>query len=197
MSVAVDVSALPATQYLVMSVLAARHRSGSPSWEFRPKVARALRDLEVAGLVELGAPTASKAIPVTLTPAGAAAVEAGDEVPAPAPGAVPVPRSGNGGRQADAEADADVEAVRGHVEDYLARIDPAGDPAGVEVRRTVAVSRRGEHVELDVEVVHVVAGSATVSAEWSAGLLAELARVLHAHGCTVRPRTAALALPRG
>ena len=152
-----------------------------------------MRELEVAGLVELHAPTATKAIPVTLTPAGVTAAEtaAGAGSQAPGSGAVPVPRSGG-----DDDTDGDVEAVRAHEADYLGRIDRARDPEGVEVRRTVTVSRRGEHVELDVEVVHVVDGTATANAEWSTGLLAELSSVLRAHGRTVRPRCAAVLLPR-
>lgn len=45
-----DADALPPTQYLIMEVLAARHRLGEPYWTFPNRVLPAIRALEKADL---------------------------------------------------------------------------------------------------------------------------------------------------
>lgn len=47
----VDVDTLPPTQYLVLDVLAARHRLGEPWWTFPSRLRPAVTALEQAGLV--------------------------------------------------------------------------------------------------------------------------------------------------
>lgn len=46
-----DVDRLPATQYLILDVLAARHRTGEPFWTFPARMRRALEALTAAGMV--------------------------------------------------------------------------------------------------------------------------------------------------
>ncbi|GAA4985645.1 hypothetical protein [Kineococcus glutinatus] len=200
MSGTTAVDTLPATQHLVMSVLAARHASGQATWEFRSKEAKPLRELAALGLLELLPATAARTLPVRLTPAGAAAVAAAapdDDTAAAAPADdtatvgpaaqdAPVAPQETGPASAD-----DVERVRALVGGYVGAIDAGSDPAGVEVRRTVAVHEREGHLELDVEVLHVVDGTAHVSIEWSVGLLQELTDLLQQHGFALLPHTAA------
>jgi hypothetical protein len=71
---AVDVDTLPATQYLILEVLAARHRTGESRWPFPSRLRPAVRALSDAGLVDWKSGTVSKTIQVWLTPAGRAAM---------------------------------------------------------------------------------------------------------------------------
>lgn len=70
----VDVDKLPPTQYLIMEVLASRHRLGETIWPFPPTVGHALGMLHAAGLTEHVGKTAEGYARVRLTPAGRAAV---------------------------------------------------------------------------------------------------------------------------
>lgn len=46
-----DVDNLPITQYLIMEVLAARHRTGEPGWNFPKRARRQLDALATYGLI--------------------------------------------------------------------------------------------------------------------------------------------------
>jgi hypothetical protein len=70
---AADVDALPPTQYLVMEVLAARHRLGEPFWTFPSRLAPAIGALEEAGLVWSDSAPTPRHVRVWLTDTGRAA----------------------------------------------------------------------------------------------------------------------------
>jgi hypothetical protein len=70
----VDTDSLPPTQYLVLEVLAARHRTGETTWSFPTSVERALLALQSAGLVDTFGSTRPKTVRVRLTEAGKTAV---------------------------------------------------------------------------------------------------------------------------
>jgi DNA-binding MarR family transcriptional regulator len=79
----VDTDRLPPTQYLILEVLAARHRTGEQLWTFPQRLTPALRALEEAGLVGWKGGTAEKTVRAWLTDAGrAAALLDGYETPA-------------------------------------------------------------------------------------------------------------------
>lgn len=64
-----DADQLPPTQYLIMEVLAARHRLGTPTWPFPRTLKHALTALEAAGLINhMSGPSGS--INATLTDVG-------------------------------------------------------------------------------------------------------------------------------
>lgn len=65
-----DVDNLPPTQYLVLEVLAARHRLGEQLWTFPASVAPAIRALEQHGLVTLMNGIAPASIRALLTDEG-------------------------------------------------------------------------------------------------------------------------------
>ncbi len=69
---AVDVDRLPPTQYLILEVLAARHRSGEGHWTFPARLTPAARRLEAADLVRLR--STPEGFEASLTAAGRAAV---------------------------------------------------------------------------------------------------------------------------
>jgi hypothetical protein len=66
----IDTDALPPTQYLVLEVLAARHRSGEHMWTFPSRLGPALRALEHAGLVSVMHGIAPRTLRARLTEAG-------------------------------------------------------------------------------------------------------------------------------
>ncbi|MFJ8690312.1 hypothetical protein [Micromonospora wenchangensis] len=70
-----DTDNLPPTQYLILEVLAARHRLGEPCWTFpsRPGIRTAVAALNVAGLVTWKSSPAPRAVLVWLTEAGKSA----------------------------------------------------------------------------------------------------------------------------
>lgn len=76
-----DVDRLPLTQYLVLDVLAARHRLGEHSWTFPTAAGPAVDALIGLGLVAGKAGFLPKTLLVWLTDAGRAAVLSTDYVP--------------------------------------------------------------------------------------------------------------------
>jgi hypothetical protein len=77
----VDVDRLPLTQYLVLEVLAARHRLGEHGWTFPATARPAVDALTRLGLVAGKAGFLPKTLLVWLTDAGRAAVLSADYVP--------------------------------------------------------------------------------------------------------------------
>jgi hypothetical protein len=80
----IDVDSLPPTMYLVMEVLAARHRLGERVWPFPYRLVTALRELRRLGLVELKSGVIARTVVVWLTDLGRASVLA-DDYPPPGP----------------------------------------------------------------------------------------------------------------
>jgi len=76
-----DVDALPPTQYLVLEVLAARHRLGENLWPFRSTLAPALRRLEQLGLVWTMHGSVENTVRAGLTEAGRDAVLSSTYIP--------------------------------------------------------------------------------------------------------------------
>jgi DNA-binding PadR family transcriptional regulator len=70
----VDIDRLPPTAYLVLEVLAARHRLGEEIWPFPTSVAEALHRLEEAGLIFRMHGSTPKTVRAGLTEAGKAAL---------------------------------------------------------------------------------------------------------------------------
>lgn len=70
----VDVDSLPPTQYLILDVLAARHRLGEHCWTFPDRLRQALDALTDAGLIEQKSAPTPRATRAWLTDAGRAAV---------------------------------------------------------------------------------------------------------------------------
>ncbi|MEU7978222.1 hypothetical protein AB0B63_06790 [Micromonospora sp. NPDC049081] len=70
-----DTDNLPPTQYLILEVLAARHRLGEHCWTFpsRPGIRTAVAALTVAGLVTWKSSPAQRSVLVWLTDTGRAA----------------------------------------------------------------------------------------------------------------------------
>jgi hypothetical protein len=66
----VDVDTRPPTQYLILEVLAARHRLGEQFWTFPTRLTAAVRALESAGLVWSGSAPTPNAMRVGLTGIG-------------------------------------------------------------------------------------------------------------------------------
>lgn len=78
----VDTDRLPPTQYLILEVLAARHRLGETTWSFPTSLERPLLALQSAGLVDTFGSTRPKTVRARLTDAGrAAALLDGYETP--------------------------------------------------------------------------------------------------------------------
>lgn len=65
-----DEESLPPAQYLMMEVLAARHRLGETHWTFPSRHASIARELEGKGLVEWKSGITERTIRVWLTQAG-------------------------------------------------------------------------------------------------------------------------------
>lgn len=70
----VHVDNLPPTQYLILDVLAARHRAGEPYWSFPTMLRPALSALVNAGLVDVISSPAPSTLRARLTPNGEDAV---------------------------------------------------------------------------------------------------------------------------
>lgn len=77
----VDMDRLPITQYLVLEVLAARHRLGEHGWTFPTSARRAVDALGALGLVSATAGFMPKTLLVWLTEAGRETALAPDYVP--------------------------------------------------------------------------------------------------------------------
>lgn len=79
----VDVDSLPPTQYLVLEVLAARHRLGEEFWTFPSRLGATINALVQAGLVWSRSAPTPHAVQVGLTDTGRAEVlDAGYQPPA-------------------------------------------------------------------------------------------------------------------
>ncbi len=76
-----DVDTLPPTQYLVLDVLAARHRLGENLWPFPSTLAPALRALEQLGLVWTMSGSVENTVRAGLTEAGKDAVLSSTYIP--------------------------------------------------------------------------------------------------------------------
>jgi DNA-binding PadR family transcriptional regulator len=72
--VTTDVDRLPPTAYLVLEVLAARHRLGETIWPFPVSVGAALQRLDDAGLITRMHGNTPRTVRAQLTEAGKAAV---------------------------------------------------------------------------------------------------------------------------
>ncbi|MFG1846741.1 hypothetical protein [Micromonospora carbonacea] len=79
----IDTDTLPPTQWLILEVLAARHRLGEPCWTFpsRPSIRTAVAALNVAGLVVWKSSPAPRAVQVWLTEEGRSAALDASYVP--------------------------------------------------------------------------------------------------------------------
>lgn len=65
-----DLDNLPPTQYLILEVLAARHRLGEAHWTFPVRVAASLRDLQAVGLISVMHGITEHTLRASLTDAG-------------------------------------------------------------------------------------------------------------------------------
>ncbi len=72
MSEPIDVDLLPPTQYLLLEILAARHRLDEPWWTFPDRVKRPLATLQDLGLVSLLHGLVEKTVRASLTELGRA-----------------------------------------------------------------------------------------------------------------------------
>lgn len=85
----VDIDRLPPTQFLILEVLAARHRLGETLWTFPASLKPAVAALDRLGLVWQASGVVEYTIRAGLTDAGRAACVSGDYVP---PFAKPIER---------------------------------------------------------------------------------------------------------
>lgn len=77
----IDTDKLPPTQYLVLEVLAARHRLGETTWSFPTSLERALLALQSAGLIATFGSTRPKTVRARLTDAGKSVALGSDYTP--------------------------------------------------------------------------------------------------------------------
>jgi hypothetical protein len=77
----VDTDSLPPTQYLVLEVLAARHRTGEHVWTFPSRLTPQMKALEAAGLVGWKSGIVEHTVLAWLTGHGKAATIAADYRP--------------------------------------------------------------------------------------------------------------------